>query len=368
MSNENVSLFFSEGGSDKIYQAQLTEVEGGFTVTFQYGRRGKPLRDGTKTESPVPYDKAKKIYDKLVLSKTSKGYALGESGVAFAGTENAGEETDFKPQLLNPIKEEDIEAVLAKFQQVFLQIKYDGERRGVNITRNHIEGANRKGLRTGLQQPIQDALEILKAAGHVGTEIDTEDMGDHLIIFDVLGLKGTNTKEEQFQSRANHLQTLKNEIKDKGLQDVLKVEIPTFADSAAVIKDFVSTARANNEEGVVFRNGNAIYSIGRPNSGGNALKLKFVESATVRILAISKGKRSVALEINDNGEWKSVGKCTIPSSHDVPNPGDLAEVEYLYANKSGALYQPVYKGKRTDLDERAAVISQLKYKKDLSSH
>ena len=95
MSNEEVALSFTEGGSDKIYQAQLTEVSNGFTVTFQYVRRGKPLRDGTKTESPVAYEKAKKIYDKLVLSKTSKGYIPIECNVTFAGTDKAGEITDF---------------------------------------------------------------------------------------------------------------------------------------------------------------------------------------------------------------------------------------------------------------------------------
>ena len=44
--------------------------------------------------------------------------------------------------------------------------------------------------------------------------------------------------------------------------------------------------------------------------------------------------------------------------------GELIEVDYLYAIKDGALFQPIYKGKRPDLDETAAVISQLKYKKD----
>ena len=39
------------------------------------------------------------------------------------------------------------------------------------------------------------------------------------------------------------------------------------------------------------------------------------------------------------------------------------ELEF-YAIKDGALFQPIYKGKRSDLDETAAVISQLKYKID----
>ena len=55
MSNEKISLSFTDGSSDKVYQAELKEVDGGFNVTFQYGRRGKPLQSGTKTKTPVPY-------------------------------------------------------------------------------------------------------------------------------------------------------------------------------------------------------------------------------------------------------------------------------------------------------------------------
>ena len=113
-----------------------------------------------------------------------------------------------------------------------------------------------------------------------------------------------------------------------------------------------------------LKNGDATYNEGRPSSGGNALKLKFVESATLRVSSITEGKRSVSIEINDNGIWISVGKCTVPANQDIPNPGELIEVDYLYAIKDGALFQPIYKGKRNDLDETAAVISQLKYKKD----
>ena len=53
MSNEKISLSFTDGSSDKVYQAELKEVDGGFNVTFQYGRRGKPLQSGTKTTPPV---------------------------------------------------------------------------------------------------------------------------------------------------------------------------------------------------------------------------------------------------------------------------------------------------------------------------
>ena len=364
MKNEKISLSFTEGSSDKVYQAELKEVDGGFNVTFQYGRRGKPLQSGTKTKTPATYDDAKKIYDKLVLSKTSKGYAPEDSSVEYAETEKAGESTDFKPQLLNPINNENLEELFNNFSRVYMQTKHDGERRGASINNSEIIASNRKGLRVGLQKPIQDALEKLKDGGFIDTEIDSEDMGDHLVIFDVLKFKGLETKENSFSDRVTYLEKLGEEIKSKKLDNALKVDYPTIADSLEKIKDFVESAKSKNEEGVVFKNGDSIYNEGRQSSGGNALKLKFVESATLRVSSITEGKSSVSIEINDNGNWKSVGKCTIPANQDIPNPGELIEVEYLYALKHGALFQPIYKGKRSDLNETAAVISQLKYKKD----
>ena len=364
MKNEKISLSFTEGSSDKVYQAELKEVDGGFNVTFQYGRRGKPLKSGTKTKTPATYDDAKKIYDKLVLSKTSKGYAPEDSSVEYAETEKAGESTDFKPQLLNPINNENLEELFNNFSRVYMQTKHDGERRGASINNSEIIASNRKGLRVGLQKPIQDALEKLKDGGFIDTEIDSEDMGDHLFIFDVLKFKGEDTKEDPFSKRVTYLEKLEEEIKSKKLDNALKVDSPTIADSLEKVKAFVESAKSNNEEGVVIKNGDATYNEGRPSSGGNALKLKFVESATLRVTSISEGKRSVSIEINDNGNWISVGKCTIPANQDIPNPGELIEVDYLYAIKDGALFQPIYKGKRPDLDETAAVISQLKYKKD----
>ena len=40
---------------------------------------------------------------------------------------------------------------------------------------------------------------------------------------------------------------------------------------------------------------------------------------------------------------------TIPPSHDIPKPGTVVEVRYLYAfRQSGAIYQPCYLGEREE--------------------
>jgi len=58
---EQITLYYREGSSDKVYQAAITPKDGGFAVEFAYGRRGATLQTGTKTQAPVPYEQAKKI-------------------------------------------------------------------------------------------------------------------------------------------------------------------------------------------------------------------------------------------------------------------------------------------------------------------
>ena len=70
------TLYFQNATSDKIYQVDLCEVTGGmYLINFRYGRRGKPLREGTKTAQPIALVAAQKIFDKLVAEKIKKGYS-----------------------------------------------------------------------------------------------------------------------------------------------------------------------------------------------------------------------------------------------------------------------------------------------------
>ncbi len=78
----SIELVYREGSSDKVYRACVEAQGSGFLVNFAYGRRGATLNTGTKTQQPVPYDEAVEIYDKLVKSKTAKGYKLAGGGPA----------------------------------------------------------------------------------------------------------------------------------------------------------------------------------------------------------------------------------------------------------------------------------------------
>jgi bifunctional non-homologous end joining protein LigD len=80
---EKVTLYYREGTSDKIYQCAIEPAGKRFVVNFAFGRRGSTLNTGTKTSSPVDYDEAKAIYDKLVEEKKNHPktpYTEGENG------------------------------------------------------------------------------------------------------------------------------------------------------------------------------------------------------------------------------------------------------------------------------------------------
>jgi hypothetical protein len=70
----NITLFFQDGVSDKVYKTWIEKSEGvGFySVKFAYGRRGANLTKGEKIQSSLGH--AKQVYFKIVMDKKTKGY------------------------------------------------------------------------------------------------------------------------------------------------------------------------------------------------------------------------------------------------------------------------------------------------------
>ena len=352
---EQTSLYFSEAGSDKEYHAQIIASGDGYVVNFQYGRRGSALKPGTKTAAPLPYEAAKKTYDKLVKEKTSKGYTYDESGAAFQGTENAGNKTDFVPQLLNSISESEAMRLISDDEWV-AQEKKDGERRAVHADAVQVIGINRKGLSVPLPQAIADEMLVIsKRTGVI--RMDGEIIGDILYVFDLHIVMGNSI----YLSKGWYDRMLQAEAALIGFKNVQALN---FAETTEEKRALWNKVKAAHGEGIVFKRRDCLAKEGRPNSGGDWLKFKFTESASCLVSAVHPTKRSVAIDLFDGGHLVDVGNVTIPSNHDIPAAGDVVEVEYLYAYKGGSLCQPVYHGKRMDIGHNACVLSQLKYKPD----
>jgi hypothetical protein len=75
MIEKAVSLHNDIGNHDKVYYIQIVSGENNkFTVCFQYGRRGKHLSFGTKTEEPVSRWEAERLFSNKMNHELKKGY------------------------------------------------------------------------------------------------------------------------------------------------------------------------------------------------------------------------------------------------------------------------------------------------------
>ncbi len=155
---EQVSLFFAEGSSDKEYHLQLEDTPTGFLVNFQYGRRGTALKHGTKTPVPVSYSKAKKIYDDKVAEQLGKGYTKNNSPASHTQATPSTVQVAFIPQLLNPIDEANVERYLWD-DSYGAQEKKDGKHQPIYKASGETFVLNKKGQSIGFPMALTRAIK-----------------------------------------------------------------------------------------------------------------------------------------------------------------------------------------------------------------
>lgn len=360
---EFADLHCTEGGSDKAYHCAIQEVEPGlYHVPFAYGRVGSTLTTGCKTSAPVPLDKAQKVYEKLVREKTGKGYlaAPGISGNIFGvglstmtpqpATAMSKADSNHRPQLLNPINEEDVAAYISS--PIWgMQEKMDGERKAIRSTvANGIEGINRKGQIVPLHPELANSVDKTNRCGLV----DGESIGSTLYAFDLLDQDSTDLRHLRYIDRYNKLLLF--------CDDMENIEAVPLAITTAEKQALFNRVKLSGGEGVVFKRLDAPYEPGRPSTGGPQVKFKFWESATCIVTGVNEGKRSVQIAASDADGTAEipVGNVTIPANHSIPAVGSLVEIKYLYFFPGGSLYQPQYLGVRSDVDRGDCDITKLK--------
>jgi len=348
---QSASLYFREGNSDKEYRAAIESKGDGFVVNFAYGRRGGTLNTGTKTAVPVPEAVATKVFDKLVASKVAKGYRpIADTSTPYQLTGDEGLDTGIRCQLLNAIEESDVSRLLADNRHC-LQEKHDGRRLMVRKQDHEITGINRRGLIVAIPEPIRSAVATIPG----NCLIDGEAVGDTLHAFDLLEVNGRDLRQRRYLDRYSGLLMLLPPN-----QPALR-RVSSMTEPSDKVEAYDQLHLANRE-GVVFKDMDAPFSEGRPNSGGSQLKFKFVESASFVVTGINS-KRSVTLGLFEGDKMVPAGNVTIPPNHALPDVGDVVECRYLYAYKeSGAIYQPVCLGPRTDIPLSECGVDQLKYK------
>lgn len=355
---KEASLYFRDGVSDKEYHAKVEKQGSGFIVTFAYGRRGSALVTGEKTQAPVSQLEAEKSFDKLVREKIAKGY-VETTGVSVASkkinvTSNAGGFSGLLPQLLNPVEEAECERILES-DLYGLQEKLDGKRIMVTVNgigaingSGNVNASNRKGIFVSIPQVLE--MELARWSDCV---LDGELIGETYYVFDCLRARGEELRDSSYRQRYASLDMVQYPVAGG---NVVVVPLYIGKRKREMLKEFQEARK----EGVVFKLLSASHSVGRPNKGGAQLKYKFVEMCSAVVEKVN-AQRSVALSI----EGKKVGNVTILPNFPVPKKGDVVEVRYLYYNKGGSLYQPVYLGVRDDLEPNDCKLSQLKEKAEV---
>jgi bifunctional non-homologous end joining protein LigD len=346
---DQVTLYYRQGSSDKVYQAAIEPAGKSFVVNFAYGRRGSTLTTGTKTSSPVDYDTAKQIFTKLVNEKKAKGYTEGENGTPYEHPDK--QPSGILPQLLNAIEEADVERLL-RDDNYCAQEKMDGHHKLIRKAGDKVEGINKKGLLVGLPATVSDEFRLLP-----GSFIpDGESIGDDYHAFDLLEWNAEDLRSLPYRKRRAHLMEL---LSGSQFQHVRLV---ATAFTTQQKTELWHRLKQENREDIVFKRLDAPYTPGKPNSGGPQLKFKFVTTLSA-IVAKVNTKRSVELSLFKGRSLVSCGNVTIPANHDIPAVGAVVEVRYLYAyRESLALHQPVYLGLRDDVDPGECLASQLKFK------
>jgi len=356
------ALSFQEGSSDKVYYVSLERVENDkCVVNFAFGRRGNALQTGTKTNEPVDFTTANRIFDKLVQEKMNKGYKGSIISVIEKSEPSkvipvikTEEVAVSKCVLLNAIKEEQAHNLINDNDWI-IQEKMDGVRymlefEGLPFGSN-FKGYNRKGKEVPVSEEIKTLFESFEDLPP-NCFLDGELIGETFYVFDILSMD-VDLREESFERRYSLLAEFFRLYFNK--KECIKL-VKAYGKKEEKEKLF-NDSKA--KEGVVFKRKSASYHVGRPASGGDYLKFKFCESCTCIVSSVSN-KRSVGISLMKDGNLVPVGNVTIPVNYEIPIIGKHIEVKYLYAFAGGSLIQPVYLGERDDVE--VDTTDSIKYK------
>jgi bifunctional non-homologous end joining protein LigD len=365
------TLYNRQAGSDKVYQVTIDPITATTSiVTFAYGRRGSTLTTGTKTPEPVRHEVAGDIAAKLIRSKQAGGYViasaldkhggpLGLPSAAVAAPVSTAPAADpTLPMLLKSITEAELDRLL-RDGRYCAQQKHDGKRMTLTLRsvggRGVVTAVNKRGLPCGFPATVQRAmLDLLHLC-----VIDGEMVGDTFMAFDLLSQDNVDVRHRSYAERHDMLRRLLY-VNDEYFIHLQCVDSET---TLASKQDLLDQLRADNAEGIVFKDLHAPWQSSRPSTGGPALKFKFTETASFIVGSTSTGKRSVELILYENqGRVRGFGNVTIPPNHSIPPADSIVEVRYLYAYPGGCVFQPVYLGPRDDVTPQECHISQLKLK------
>jgi bifunctional non-homologous end joining protein LigD len=369
---KTVKLFFQEGSSDKLYHATLWEEGGLYTVEVEWGKRNTTLNRGNKAIK-VSLAVAEKTIEKLIREKTQKGYEViteaivpqtvappvGQgSGSKVAGA--ARKKLSQAAQLLNSIEDDELEAFLND-SSIVAQQKLDGVRILAHL-QEEVIATNRSGQITEIHIELSKALLSFPRGSVLDGEVVAYEEGPMYWLFDILQHGQEDLRGLGYAVRHRHLLAAANALPKN------RFGVVPMAEDAAQKRALLEKLKQEHAEGIVFKKRDATYQPGRPASGGDQRKYKFIKSADVIITANAGNAYQMALY--DGTTLKEVGKVFAGTTNESRKQLDtllgqgetpVAEVRYLYATDDNLLYQPTFVQIRDDKEAQECLFSQLKH-------
>jgi bifunctional non-homologous end joining protein LigD len=248
-----------------------------------------------------------------------------------------------RPELLTRI-DVDQAARYILDDRFWVQEKWDAERLLVRRSGQQVQGWNKQGQTTAVAPALTSALLSLSVTGFV---LDGEYGPSAYNCWDLLRADQIDLTSYAYEERYGIL---------KAFSPCPYINvIPTWTtkeQKEAIIFDLVR----KGAEGVVFKDRRAPYQAGR---AGQHFKLKFENSATVRVRSVDPTRNSARIEMLDAGTWVEV--CGIKIEKGSVQPGNYIEVRYASASASTHLVQPVFLRIRHDVSDDDCSTEQLKF-------
>ena len=361
MQPERIDLHYQQGSSDKVYHLQLETVEGTWSVNAQWGRRGSSLQSDTKA-SGVPYEEAKRVFDRVLRERTGKGYRVaetnGDSSPTISLEMPTKEFSGHAPELLTPIEEGEALGLVPNLSWWFQQ-KFDGRRLAVQKQNGEYSGINKLGQIIPIDKQLAFTFDHVEADSFL---VDGEITDSKFYTWDILTHNGCDLRDQPYEIRYARLTSI-----FQGVHEVLRVAETAMTPKAK--RNLVTRMHEIRAEGFVCKNRNAIYAGGR---SGQHFKCKFVATASFIVgpkpdKKAADGHRSIAVYAFDGDRERFMGAVGVPERYRLPKDGEIVEVRYLYCHPGpeGKLIQAKYFGQiRDDVDRTECSVSQLKLKAD----
>jgi len=337
----------------KLYKVHLRHAGNDlYEVLYSNGKANSALTTPrAKTSTPLPYEEAKTIADRLIKKKLASTYTIipndgNDLSVVPPTNINATTESKFLTMPLHPIGDPEPYLQCGTY---YAQIKYDGERRVIKALDNNVTGYGRYG------QPKPILKETIEVLSEFNLTLDCEDMGDHYRVFDLLVFDGEDITNMSYSFRYTKLVVLLSTL------DVPTLRLAVAFQSESKKRDMLRHCIDNNLEGLVFKEVNSKY-IPASSANANSPQHKYKLYATISciVTAKNKTKRSIAVEVKDGETVVPVGNVTIPGNAIMPIRGQVVEIKYRHASNANKLIEPVYLGIRNDVALNNCSINQLK--------